>query len=209
MPNRKIVGKRAPRRRATGGRNGRNIRKRGPQKSLDMRVVSVNIIGDTTTYSTAVGGGLSAVHLISPNQLSSFSSYGALFRQFKVNSITIFTTPMGAFNGITYAQSDYTSNTPLTLGTAQSGTSNTFSNNSANVPQRFSAGLRVSAYVIRNPFPKNMINASGSFFTWSYFSNAPDVYWKLYTDSTLGSPISTVLWQVRVEYHLNFREQIS
>jgi len=174
---------------------------------LNDRVFTITLVGDATTYSTSVGGSIAVSHVINPVQLGTFSTYGTLFKLYRVVGLIIYMTPMSQANGMTYSVVDMLDSTLPTIVTINSQAANSFTNTSSAAPTRMVGGVRTTGYQIRNPFPKSLINASGSFFQWMEFNATPDVWFKIYTDATLGSPVSTVLWQTRVEYTLQFREQ--
>lgn len=169
----------------------------------------MSLIGDSTTYSTSALGVLAVVHVISPAQLSSFSVLTQVWREYRVVGLTIFLSPLKQLDGLTYAVTDFDNNTVPTLSAISTQSSSTYANTSSTAPIRRVKGVQSSCYTWKNPFPKSLVTTAGvSFFNWLASTIQPDIYLKLYTDSTLGTPaVAQPIWLVRVEYNVQFREQ--
>jgi len=169
----------------------------------------MTLIGDNTIYSSSALGALAVVHVISPSQLTSFSSLAGIWREYRVVGLTIFLTPLKQIDGITYAVVDMDTNTIPTLATVTVQSSSIYCNTTSTSPVRRIGGVQSTGYVWKNPFPKSLITTSGqTFFQWMDISSTPDIYLKLYTDNTLGTPaVAQPIWIVRVEYSIQFRQQ--
>lgn len=158
------------------------------------------LTGADQLQTTTLVGNINNVVTINPSLAVRFSDLSALFDEYRVMRCDFLITPIGYNNGVSRYYIDEDDGNPPTGATCQAHVSTVITNNSDTAARfRYKASTYTGNLCTWTPQSTVDLN-------WENVASPTDVaFFKFHTDTTLGSPVSTLLFMVRIFITIHFR----
>jgi len=165
------------------------------------KVRRTTLVGETNLQVSSAGGGIAAGIIFNTDTLTAFSSYAAVFQEYRIRKFAVSVQPVGTGTaGVTafYIQPDPASSSNLDITAVNSRQCLLLSNNSANPKSSVVLDYPIQAIDLLG------FNHTGEATPFVYG------YFLIYTDAAnLGTTAAaTCQWMIRFTVDIEFRGQI-